>query len=147
MTNHVQVALVVVALLYLSGGLFMLLAPESAQTLLSTAPRDPVASALLTAALFAFATIFLLAAHEATRALTHVAVVGLLFLGLTWAYQMFIAQSLPRGTVTVTALIINLVVAVYLLIAQSDAVARLETASAVPAARRGKARSTSRPRR
>lgn len=146
MRNHVQVALVIAALLYLFGGLFMLLAPESAHTLFSTGPHDPAASALLTAALIAFATIFLIAAHEPTRALTHVAVVGMLFLGLTWAYQMFIAQSLPRGAVTVSAMIINLVVAGYLLIAQSDAVMRLETASVV-SARRGKARATRRKRR
>lgn len=128
MRHYAQIALVIAALMYLLGGLYLLLAPQSAYPLLSTGPYDPAGAALLTAAVLAFATIFLIAAHDASRVALHVSTVGLLFLGIAGAHQMFIAQTLTRSAVTVMGLIVDLVVAVYLLIALSEAAMRLEAA-------------------
>lgn len=130
MRNNTQIALVIAALMYLLGGLYMLLAPEGAHAMLSTGPYDPAGAALLTAAVLAFATTFLIAAHDASRIALHVSAVGLLFMGIVGAHQMFIAQTLPRSAVMVVALIVDLVVAVFLLISLSEAAMRLEPVSA-----------------
>ncbi len=134
MHHHVQIALVIAALLYLLGGLSMLLAPESAHELLSTGPYDPAGAALLTAAALAFAAIFLIAAHDGSRPVLHMSAVALLFMGVAWAQQMFLAQTAARNVVTVVGLILDLVIAVYLVIALSEGAARLETAAAAAAA-------------
>jgi drug/metabolite transporter (DMT)-like permease len=136
MRHHVQIALVIAALLYGLGGLFMLLAPESAHKLLFKGSYDPAGAALLTAAVLGFAAIFLIAAHDGTRPVLHISAVALLFMGVAWAQQMLMAGNAARNAVTVVGLILDLAIAFYLVIALSEGVARLETTVAGGPARR-----------
>lgn len=136
MKSHIQIALVIVMILYLLWALGLLVAPETVHNSLSTGPFDASSSAMFGAGLFAFVLVFMVAVHEPTRELVFVSATGLLFFGLTAAYQIFISKTMPQHPVTVFTLIINLGVAVYLLITLSESVM---SATAAPASKRTKA--------
>jgi hypothetical protein len=129
MKAQVQIALVIVALLYLAWGLALLLAPEQAHALLSTGPYNATTSAMFGAALFAFVTIFFIAAHEPMREIVHASAVGLAFFGVVAAYQMLVANTMPQSPPTVISLMINLAVAVYLLMSLTYAAVEMQGAS------------------
>jgi drug/metabolite transporter (DMT)-like permease len=135
--TQVQVALVIAALLYLAWGLGMLLAPELAHQMLSTAPQNPATAAMFTAALFAFAVVFFIGAHEPAHEVVHAAAAGLLFFGVAAAYQMFAAKTMIASPATVASLIINLGAAFFLLLSLTEGGMRVAAAPrARPAARR-----------
>jgi len=120
MKPQVQGALVIVALLYLVWAFAFLLMPEHATAMMSTGPHNPALAAMFAAALFAFGTMFLVAAHEPSREIVHAAAVALGFIGATAAIQM-LSKSMPAAPLTVISLIINLGAAVYLFISLTDA--------------------------
>ncbi len=120
MKAHVQVALSLVALLYLSWGLGLLLVPGPAHGLLSLEPYNVTTAAMFGASLFAFATLFLIAAHAPERDIVYVSAVALLFIGFTAAYQMFVVKSMPQSVMTVISLVLNLGTASYLLISLTE---------------------------
>jgi len=130
MKTHIQIALVIVMILYLLWALGLLVAPEMVHTSLSTGPFDASSSAMFGAGLFAFVLVFMVAVHEPTRELVFVSATGLLFFGVTAAYQIFISKTMPQHPGTVFTLIINLGVAVYLLITLSESVMSAMTAPA-----------------
>jgi hypothetical protein len=140
MKTHVQLALVIVMILYLLWGLGLLVAPELAHALLSTGPYDATSTALFTAGLFAFVLVFMVAAHEPTRELVHVSATGLLFFGLTAAYLMFVNNSMPQHPGTVFSLIINLGAAGYLLMTLTDFTMRLAATPRKRASKKAKKR-------
>lgn len=147
MKNHVQIALVIAALLYLVWGLSLLVAPEWANQMLSSSPINETTSALFGAGLFAFVIVFLIAAHRPGRETVHAAVTGLLFIGVVTAYQLFIAKTMPQTSWTVISLVINIALALYLLMALTESALSLEEGGkAKSAARRPKARKAKRRR-
>lgn len=133
MKSHVQGALMIVMSLYLLWGMGVLVAPEAAHGLLSSSHYDPASFSMLGAALFSFATLFMIAAHAPERGTVHAAAVGLVFLGFTAAYLMFIAKTMPASPVTVVSLAINVGAATYLLISLTEGAA--EIGAAAPRAR------------
>ena len=147
MRVHVQGALAIVMLLYLLWGLAVLVAPQTAHELLSTGPYDPASLCMFGAALFAFATLFMIAAHMPARDIVHAAAVGLAFLGLTAAYLMFIARTMPASAPTVISLAINVTVALYLLISLTEAATQIGVAASGPQVRRKKTITSTRRRR
>jgi hypothetical protein len=147
MNNHVQIALVIAALLYLAWGLSLLVAPEWANQMLSSSPLNASTSALFGAGLFAFVIVFLIAAHRPGRETVHAAVTGLLFIGVVAAYQLFIAKTMPQTAWTVASLVINIAVALYLLMALTESALSLEEGKKAPSvSRRPKARKAKRRR-
>jgi len=138
MKNHVQSALVIAVILYLGWGLSLLVAPEQMHATLSSGTYDPTTTAMFGAGLFAFALVFLIAAHSPTQETVHASVSGLLFFGFVGLYQMFVAKGMPQTTLTVVSMIINLAVAIYLLILLTDAAMAMEGGKrkAKPKARR-----------
>lgn len=147
MKNHVQIALVIAALLYLVWGLSLLVAPEWANQMLSSSPINATTSSLFGAGLFAFVIVFLIAAHRPGRETVHAAVTGLLFIGVVTAYQLFIAKAMPQTSWTVISLVINIAVALYLLMALTESALNLEEGKKAPSAsRRPKARKAKRRR-
>jgi hypothetical protein len=147
MKTHVQIALVIAAMLYLAWGLSLLVAPEWANQMLSSSPLNTTTSALFGAGLFAFVIIFFIAAHRPGRETVHAAVTGLLFTGVVGAYQLFIAKTMPQTSFTVVSLAINVAVALYLLMALTESALSLEEGRKVSSAsRRPKARKARRRR-
>lgn len=138
MKNHVQSALVIAVILYLGWGLSLLVAPEQMHAILSSGTYDPTTTAMFGAGLFAFALVFLIAAHSPTRETVHASVSGLLFFGFVGLYQMFVAKGMPQTTLTVVSMVVNLAVAIYLLISLTDAAMAMEGGKhkAKPKARR-----------
>ena len=130
MRRHVQVALVIVMILYLLWGLALLVAPATFQKILSTGPYDVTTTAMFGAGLFAFAVIFVMTAHNPTYELRHAAAAGVTFFGLVAIYLMFISKTMPLSAWTVTSLIINLGAAVYLWMSLSETTMKLGTARA-----------------
>jgi len=120
MKNHVQIALLIAAVLYLGWGVGLLVAPESMHPLLSTWRYDPAMTAMFGAGLFAFVLVFLIAAQNPTHEMVHASVSGLLFFGFVGLYQMFVAKGMPQNAMTVISMVINLAIAIYLLISLSD---------------------------
>lgn len=137
MKNHVQSALVIAVILYLGWGLSLLVAPEQMHAILSSGTYDPTTTAMFGAGVFAFALVFLIAAHSPTRETVHASVSGLLFFGFVGLYQMFVAKGMPQTTLTVVSMVVNLAVAIYLLISLTDAAMAMEGGKrAKPKARR-----------
>jgi len=128
MKNHVQIALVIVAVMYLGWGVGLLVAPETMHPLLSTWRYDPTVTAMFGAGLFAFVMVFLIAAQNPSQEMVHASVSGLLFFGFVGLYQMFVAKGMPQNTMTVISMVINLAAAIYMLISLSDAAMGLEGA-------------------
>ena len=120
MKPQVQGALVIVALLYLVWAFAFLLMPEQATAMMSTGPHNSTLAAMFAASLFAFGTMFLVAAHEPSREIVHASAVALGFIGATAAIQM-LSKAMPTAPLTVISLIINLGAAVYLFISLTDA--------------------------
>jgi hypothetical protein len=144
MRTHIQVALAVAALLYLSWALGLLVAPGAVHAVVSTAPANPVTSAMFGAGAFAFAIVFLIAAHHPVRETLHAAVAGLLLFGFVGGYQMFLGGAMPRNVSTVSSFVINAVIAAYLLLGLSDAVMNMEAGGA-KAGKKAKKRAATRP--
>ena len=120
MKPQVQGALLIVALLYLIWAFAFLVMPEQATAMMSTGPHNPALAAMFAASLFAFGTMFLVAAHEPSREIVHASAVALGFIGATAAIQM-LSKGMPASLMTVVSLIINLGAAVYLFISLTDA--------------------------
>lgn len=140
MKSHVQVALVIAAVLYLAWGVSLLVAPEWSHLVISSEPFDPTTTALFGAGLFAFVIVFFIAAHRPERETVHAAVTGLLLIGVVAAYQMFVSRSMPQSSWTVLSLVIDLSIAFYLLMALTETAMALEEKKSPPTARRTKAR-------
>jgi len=146
MKPQVQGALVIVALLYLMWGFAFLVMPEKATAMMSTSPHNPALAAMFAASLFAFGTMFLVAAHEPSREIVHAAAVALGFIGATAAIQM-VTKTMPASPMTVISLIINLGAAIYLFISLTDAATTMGGGRGKAKARSGGARRARRPAR
>ncbi|GMR04104.1 MAG: hypothetical protein BMS9Abin22_644 [Gammaproteobacteria bacterium] len=120
MRRHVQVALVIVMILYLFWGLALLAAPVTFQKILSTGPYDITTTAMFGAGLFAFIVIFAMTAHNPTYELRHAAAAGVTFFVFVAIYLMFISRTMPLNVWTVTSFIINLGAAVYILMSLTE---------------------------
>ena len=120
MKPQVQGALIIVALLYLIWAFAFLVMPEQATAMMSMGPHNPALAAMFAASLFAFGTMFLVAAHEPSREIVHASAVALGFIGATAAIQMM-SKTMPASLMTVVSLIINLGAALYLFISLTEA--------------------------
>ena len=81
MKTQVQIALLVAGGLYLLWGIGFMSAPQQVQHLMSTGAYDVASVAMLTASLFAFVMLFVLAAGNPERDMVIASATALLFLG------------------------------------------------------------------
>ncbi len=147
MRRHVQVALVIVMILYLFWGLALLAVPETLHKILSTGPYDVTTTAMFGAGLFAFVIIFAMTAHNPIHELRYASAAGVMFFGLVAIYLMFIGKTMPLSTWTVASLVINLGAAAYLLISLSETTMKPETARARSSRPKKKKKKTKRVKR
>ena len=126
MRNHVQGALVIAAMLYFAWGLSLLVAPQPMHALLSSEPLNAATTSMFTAGLFAFVTVFLIAAHRPERETMHAAVAGLLFYGLVAGYNVFIAGAMKTNVWTVSSVVVAVALAAYVLLGLTEAAMNLE---------------------
>ncbi len=122
MRAHVQTALTIVAVLYLVWGIGFVGTPETVHKLLTTGPYSPALSAMLGAAIFALAALFLIGAFKPQRPVVQAAAAALAILGGTAGYQMFAAEMMPRNAQTVASLVIDIVASAYLFMSQLEVV-------------------------
>ena len=139
MKAQVQVALTGAAVLFLGGGLALLFTPGAAAALLSSAPVAPAMTAMFGSALFAFATLFIIAARAPVREVVYGSAVSLGLLGLVAGYQLLIAKHMPQNPASVITLVLTLGIGVFLFISLTDAAMEL--------AKGGRAKRRSPPRR
>ena len=114
MRIYTQISMLYAAAVYLMWGLGFMLAPADMHKILSAGPYDPAMTAMFTASLLAFAIIIIAFVNFLNRAFITVAIVVMSFLGVTTIYQIAHGNILSN-LATITTLIINCGVALFLI--------------------------------
>lgn len=108
MESQIRFTLLIAAALYLGWGLSLMLAPEGSHRLVSNGPYDLVTTAMLGAAMVGMMIMFLIAAYDPEREIVRASAAGLLVVGLTAAFLVFIAKAMPLSPVTVISMLVDL---------------------------------------
>ena len=114
MKVHIQLNLLIVAVLYTVWALFLFMGQQQAHPLLSNGPYDAVASSMFGASLFAFVVLFIMALLNPVKGLVYASVAALAFLALVSLYQLFLSGGMPQNPVTFFGMLISATVAAIL---------------------------------
>jgi hypothetical protein len=108
MESQIRFTLLIAAALYMGWGLSLMLAPGASHGLISSAPYDPVTTAMFGAAMIGMMIMFVIAAYDPEREIVRAAAAGLAVVGFTSAYLIFIAKVMPLAPITVISLLVDL---------------------------------------
>jgi len=108
MESQIRFTLLIAAALYMGWGLSLVLAPEASHSLISIGPYDPVTTAMFGAAMIGMMIMFVIAAYDPEREIVRAAAAGLVVVGFTSAYLIFIAKAMPLSPLTVISLLVDL---------------------------------------
>ncbi|MFQ6021503.1 MAG: hypothetical protein ACE5NW_02175 [Acidiferrobacterales bacterium] len=136
MKVHIQVNLLIAAVLFLLWALALFMGQNEVHPLLSTGPYDAVANSMLGASMLAFVVLFIIGVVNPIKELVYASVTAMAFLGLVAAYHMFLSDGMPQNPVTFFSLVITLSVAAILFFSMIQKPASSATGSSVRARRR-----------
>lgn len=108
MESQIRFTLLIAAALYMGWGLSLVLAPGTTHGLISNGPYDPVTTAMFGAAMIGMMIMFVIAAYDPEREIVRAAAAGLVVVGFTSAYLIFIAKAMPLSPLTVISLLVDL---------------------------------------
>lgn len=130
MESTIRFTLLVSAALYMVWGLTLILAPNATHALISAGPYDPVTTAMFGAAMIGMMTMFVIAAYDPEREIVRAAATGLVVVGFTAAYLIFIAKGMPLSGYTVLSLVVDLGAAAILFLTEARLDLRQQTSKA-----------------
>jgi hypothetical protein len=119
METVIRFTLLLAAALYMGWGLALVLAPEMTHTLISHGPYDPATTAMFGAAMIGMMIMFVIAAYDPEREIVRASAAGLVVVGFTAAYLIFIAKAMPLRPITVLSLAFDLAACVVLFLTEA----------------------------
>jgi hypothetical protein len=143
MESIIRFTLLLAAALYMSWGLALVLAPELSHAIISYGPYDPTTTAMFGAAMIGMMIMFVIAAYDPEREIVRALAAGLVVVGFTAAYLIFIAKVMPLRPLTVISLVVDLAACATLFLME----ARLDLRKQKPKVRRGGTGARRRPAR
>ena len=135
MKVHIQLNLLIVAVLYTIWALFLFMGQQQAHPLLSNGPYDATASSMFGASLFAFVVLFIIALLNPVKGLVYASVAALAFLALVSLYQLFLSGGMPQNPATFFGMLISATVAAILFFSMMQTPGAAETGPRVAADR------------
>ena len=119
METVIRFTLLLAAALYMGWGLALVLAPDMTHALISHGPYDPATTAMFGAAMIGMMIMFVIAAYDPEREIVRASAAGLVVVGFTAAYLIFIAKAMPLRPITVLSLVFDLTACVVLFLTEA----------------------------
>ena len=127
METVIRFTLLLAAALYMGWGLALVLAPDMTHTLISHGPYDPATTAMFGAAMIGMMIMFVIAAYDPEREIVRASAAGLVVVGFTAAYLIFIAKAMPLRPITVLSLACDLIACAVLFLTEARLDLRAQT--------------------